>query len=261
MIRAEQRERVTLLRIDRHEQRNALNPEHISGLLDGLVGALAADSRCVVITGEGSSFCSGADLDVVRDGGFLAGLSTLLRMIAQTPIPVIAAVNGPAIGAGAPLAFACDLRVAGPTVRFAIPTARLGLGLDAWSIRRLVSLAGAAAARAILIGVDTMTVERAHTLGLVDRLGDLDDALAWAQEISTLAPLSLAYYKLAVTAATEPELSEDGPAGLLGWPETGERPVTAEDLDRALAACWESTDADEAMQARLERRPPQFHGR
>ncbi len=76
--------------------------------------------------------------------------------LATLPIPVIAAVNGPAIGAGTQLAIACDLRVAGPTARFAVPTAKLGLAVDPWSVRRLASLAGGGSARAMLLGVDTL---------------------------------------------------------------------------------------------------------
>jgi enoyl-CoA hydratase len=241
MIRIEQVDRVGVLRIDRPAQRNALNREHITDLLHGLDTVLAAGSRCVLLTGEGSSFCSGGDLDVVHDEGFLAGLSILFRRLAEMPVPVIAAVNGPAIGAGASLAFACDLRIATGKARFAIPTARLGLGLDAWSIRRLVALGGTGAARAILIGVESVPSDRAHALGLVDRLGDLKDALTWAREIAGLAPLSLAYYKLAIEAESDSTIG-DGT------------------VEAALAACWDSTDAVEALQARSERRPPEFRG-
>jgi enoyl-CoA hydratase len=242
MIRTERHEQVTLLRIDRHAQRNALNPAHLADLLHGLEQAVESGSRCIVITGNGSSFCSGADLDVVRDEGFLGDLYGFLHRLAELPVPVIAAVNGPAIGAGTQLALACDLRVAAPTARFAIPTARLGLSVDAWTVRRLAALAGGGAARAILIGVDTLDADRAYGSGLVDRLGDLDDALAWAQEIASLAPLTLAYNKLALNAVAELN------------------PVD-ERIDKAMTACWNSADAAEGQRARAERRPPSFLGR
>ncbi len=245
MIRTEQHERVTLLRIDRHEARNALNPEHVAGLRDGLEQAVADGQRCAVITGEGSSFCAGADLDVVAAGGFRDTISSFVRAVAELPIPVIAAVNGPAIGAGTQLAIACDLRVGAPRARFAVPTARLGLALDSWSLRRLVALAGGGPARALLIGADTIDVERAYGLGLVDRLGGLDDALAWADEIAGLAPLTLQYNKLAVAATTG-----------LGSPEPG----VGEAVEKAFAACWGSRDAQEALNARREGRSPDFTG-
>jgi enoyl-CoA hydratase len=242
MIVSERLDRVTLLRIDRHAQRNALNPEHTAALLAGLEDAVATGSRCIVITGNGSSFCAGADLDVVRDEGFLDSLYGLLHRLADLPVPVIAAVNGPAIGAGTQLAIGCDLRVGAPTARFAVPTAKLGLSVDPWTVRRLASLAGGGAARALLVGVDTLDVERAHGLGLVDRLGDLDDALAWAQEIAALAPLTLEYCKLALN--TTSELTGDD-----------------ERVDKAMLACWNSNDAAEGQRARAERRPPEFLGR
>jgi enoyl-CoA hydratase len=233
--------RVSLVTIDRHEQRNALDPEHASALLAALEAAVQAGSRCIVITGNGTSFCAGADLEVVRDEGFLDELYGLLHRLAQLPVSVIAAVNGPAIGAGTQLALACDLRVAAPTARFAIPTARLGLSVDAWTVRRLAALAGGGAARAILIGVDTLDADRAHQLGLVDRLGDLDDALAWAQKIAALAPLTLEYNKLALNAAAELNPAD-------------------ERVDKAMLACWASTDAAEGQRAREQRRPPDFTG-
>jgi enoyl-CoA hydratase len=123
-----------------------------------------------------------------------------------------------------------------------VPTAKLGLSVDPWTVRRLASLAGGGAARALLVGVDTLDVERAHGLGLVDRLGDLDDALAWAQEIAALAPLTLEYCKLALNTTSE---------------------LTADDerVDKAMLACWNSSDAAEGQRARAERRPPEFLGR
>jgi enoyl-CoA hydratase len=181
----------------------------------------------------------------VATGGFRDTIATLVRSISELPIPVLAAVNGPAIGAGTQLALACDLRVAAPRARFAVPTARLGLALDPWSIRRVVALAGGGPARALLIGADTIGAERAHTLGLVDRLGEEDTALAWAAEIADLAPLTLRYNKLAVTAAAEPGAGDPG--------------VDAA-VEKAFEACWASQDAQEALRARAEGRGPQFSG-
>jgi enoyl-CoA hydratase len=242
MIRIEQHERVTLLRIDRHEARNALNVEVVAGLMAGLDEAVKRGDRVIVITGEGSSFCAGADLDIVREDAFREGMYELIHRVADIAIPVVAAVNGPAIGAGTQLAIACDLRVAGPSARFAVPTARLGLAVDTWTVRRVAALAGGGAARAMLLGVDTIGVERAHQLGLVDRLGDLDSALAWATELAGLAPLTLEYNKLALNAVAD--LRADDPA-----------------VDASLAAVWESNDSREALEARAEGRRPAFLGR
>ena len=85
----------------------------------------------------------------------------MLAAVTEVSVPVIAAVNGPAIGAGAQLALACDLRVAAPEATFAIPTARLGIAVNPWTIRRLALLAGTGTAQAMLIGGETLDAARA----------------------------------------------------------------------------------------------------
>jgi enoyl-CoA hydratase len=155
-------------------------------------------------------------------------------------VPVIAAVNGPAIGGGTQLAIACDLRVAAPEARFAVPTARLGVAVDPWTVRRLEQVAGGALARAILIGCETVGPELAHTRGLVDRLGTPADAHAWAAELAGLAPLTLAYNKLVLDRV---ELGESDPA-----------------LTAAFDACWASSDVEEGRSARAEKRAPAYVG-
>ena len=235
---------VTVIQIDRHERRNALDAEHCDALRAEVEAAAAGGARAITITGAGSSFCAGADLGGVYGAGFRGSLHGMLSAITEVAIPVIAAVNGPAIGAGTQLAIACDLRVAAPRARFAVPTARNGLAVDPWTVRRLALLAGGATARALLIGCETLDAERALTRGLADRPGELGDALDWARELATLAPLALAYSKLAL-------------AELLERPGDGS-PSTR--LLTAFEACWSSTDLIEAERARTERRAPVFRG-
>ena len=245
MIQVETRDRVTIIRIDRQQQRNALDTEHCVALRQAIDAAEEGPARCVVITGEGSAFCSGADLNQVYGDEFLAALYGLLRRITELSTPVIAAVNGPAIGAGTQLAIACDLRVAVPGAVFGVPTARLGLAVDPWTIRRLALLAGGGAARTILIGCDTLTAEDAYARGLVDRLGDPDQAIEWAEAVAELAPLTLAYNKLAINTLLEPELD----------------PATEQRMSAGFQACWASEDFQEGRRAREAKRPPHFQGR
>jgi enoyl-CoA hydratase len=196
---------VALITLDRHERRNALDAEHCDALAEIVGKAVGTGARSLVITGAGSSFCAGADLEGVYGASFRRSLYGTLYAITAAPIPVIAAVNGPAVGAGTQLAIASDLRVAAPGAWFAVPTARHGLAMDPWTIRRLALLAGGGAARALLLGGDRLDAELARQRGLVDRIGGLDDALAWAGEIAEFAPESLAYSKRALQTLQEPQ--------------------------------------------------------
>jgi enoyl-CoA hydratase len=242
VIRAERDGDVAIAEIDRHERRNALDAAHCDDLRDAVTGLATGGARAVVITGAGSTFCAGADLGGAYDSGFRDALYALLSAITGAAVPVLAAVNGPAIGAGAQLAIACDLRVAAPAASFAIPTARLGLAVDPWTIRRLAALCGTGTAQAVLIGCDTIDAERAYRSGLASRLGERAAAIAWARELAPLAPLTLAYNKQALN-------EQDG------------RPATDSELAKAYEACWASDDCAEGQRARAEKRPPRFSGR
>jgi enoyl-CoA hydratase len=157
-------------------------------------------------------------------------------------VPIIAAVNGPAIGAGTQLALACDLRMVAPTATFAIPTATLGLAVDPWTIRRLALLAGGGRARRILLACEPVPADDALACGLADAAGDLDAALERAARIAALAPLTLAYSKQVLNRLQEPDISDPG-------------------LDSLFEEVWRSADVAEGQAARRERRPPRFEGR
>lgn len=201
--------------------------------------------RCVVITGTPPGFCAGADLRGVRDEEFAEVLQAVLSGFTELPIPVIAAIDGPALGAGTQIAMACDLRMATPTSRFGIPAARLGLVIDQRTVDRLVREVGWPMARAMLLAAEVVDAERLYALGAVHRLGGLDGALAWAAEIAELAPLSIAGHKLALERNTA-----HGPGG----------PGDAE-VERARHTALASDDAEEGRRAFLDKRPARFTGR
>lgn len=232
---------VAIITLNRPERRNALNVELCDMLGEVVREKASRGSRAAVITGEGSSFCSGADLDAVYGDAFLTALYGLFDKIMSSPMPVIAAINGPAIGAGTQLALACDLRVAEERAVFGVPTARNGLAVDPWTVRRLAELAGGGIARRLLIGAGQIDRQEAMTAGLVDRAGDLDHAIAWATEIASLAPMSLAYSKRVLN---NPDLPNDDPSLLADF-----------------HACFGSEDVAEGRKAREERRPPVFKGK
>ncbi|BBX54084.1 enoyl-CoA hydratase [Mycolicibacterium poriferae] len=234
---------VMTLEMQRPERRNALNAELVDGLRDAIEKAAAEDVRVVILTGGGHVFSSGADLsggqgvaDELPDKARALNLA-----IDSAPIPVIGAVNGPAIGAGVILSMICDLRVVAPEAYFQFPVAKYGIALDNWSIRRLTSLVGAGRARGMLLAAERLTADAALQTGMANRIGTLADAQAWAQEIAGYAPLALQHAKRV--------LNDDG-AYEDPWPAHQEL------FDRA----WASQDIIEAQVARIEKRPPNFRG-
>ncbi|MBA3744249.1 enoyl-CoA hydratase [Sporichthya sp.] len=241
MIESTTHDRVTVLTIDRPEVRNALNIAVCDAIRIAVGEAVSGGARALVLTGSGSSFCSGADFGEVYTGDFRRSLYGMLRAVIEAPVPVVAAVNGPAIGGGTQLAIASDLRVVAPGAVFAVPTAKLGLAVDPWTIRRLAQLAGEGRARALLLACDDLDADAALTCGLADRAGDLEAALALAQRMAELAPLTLAYNKEVLNSLAEPTVDES-------------------ELLAAFEGCWSSADLAEGRLAREEKRPPVFRG-
>ena len=241
MIHRSLDDRVGLLTIDRPERRNAIDATSCRALEEGLRGLIDEGARVVVLTGGDGHFCAGADLGGVEDSEFRAALRSLLDAMVTVPVPVMACVAGAALGAGTQLAVACDLRVAAADARFGIPAAKLGLMVDHWTVQRLARLAGFGPAQAMLLAADEVSGARAFELGLVHRVGGLDDALAWAGSVAELAPLTLAGHKLALTRL---ETAAADPA-----------------VDAAVLAAWSSDDLAEGMAAFRERRRPDFKGR
>ena len=182
MIGVTQAEAVMTLELQRPERRNALNSQLVDELREAVLKADDGSTRAIVLTGQGTVFCAGADLS---GDAFAADypdrLIELHKVLDAAPIPVIGAINGPAIGAGLQLAMQCDLRVVAPSAFFQFPTSKYGLALDNWSIRRLSSLVGHGRARAMLLSAEKLSAETALQTGMANRLGTLEDAQAWAE--------------------------------------------------------------------------------
>jgi len=231
---------VAVVTIDRPERRNAVDHITLERIGAELDTAIDDGARALVLHGAGGQFCAGADLTTVEDSGFVGLLRRVLDGLHEAPFPTIAAIEGNALGAGVQLAVACDLRIAAPDARFGVPAGKLGLSVDHWTVRRVGAVAGDSMARALLIGGVQVSGEEAHRLGFVQRLGTFDEALAWANDLAELAPLTLQAHKLMLN-------HDEGPL----------------DDDIVLAArsrAWASADLQEGLAAFRDRRPPEFHG-
>ena len=246
---------VGLAILDRPERRNALNAE----LCDALRGHLEAtpNLRAVVIAGKGTAFCAGADivrrtadhtgLAHGKEDSFRPAFELLCDAIENYPAPVIAAVHGPAIGAGTQFAVACDFRVAGPDAVFGVPASKLGIVLSPANITRLVRLVGHSNARDLLVTSRYVDRDEARRLGLVTRnVSDTRaEALAFASEIAALAPITVQGHKRAVNLVLEAATLDESAAD--------------EIRDLELKA-FQSDDLQEGLAAFAEKRTPEFRG-
>jgi enoyl-CoA hydratase len=235
---------IMVITLDRPERRNAVDLPSLEAILAALDQARRPDdpARVIVLTGTPPAFCAGADLSGVENDVFVRALQSVLTGFTELPIPVIGAVDGPALGAGTQLASVCDLRVATSRSRFGIPAAKLGIAVDQWTANRVAQEFTPPIARAMLLAAETFDGERLHDAGVVHRIGGFDEAMNWAREVAALAPMTIATHKLALERNAPPP-SRD-PEVVATW-----------------HAAWESDDAAEGRTAFAEKRAPNFIGR
>jgi enoyl-CoA hydratase/carnithine racemase len=244
---------VAVLRINRPEARNALNMA-VRETLANQFTALANDdaTRCIIITGGDSVFAAGADLkDMVERTPvemFLRRSERLWHPITSCPKPVIAAVNGYALGGGCELAMHADIIVAGEGASFGQPEVKVGIMPGAGGTQRLVRAIGKFGAMKMLLTGDPVPARDALVMGLVSEVVPDADvfqrALAIAKTIAKMPPLALMLIKEAVLAGEDSSLE----AGLM--------------LERkAFQLLFATADQKEGMRAFLEKRKPEFEGR
>lgn len=212
--------------------------------------------RSIVITGDGSRFfCTGGDVkryralqDVAELARVFGTVRDLLDQIEALDQPVIAAINGYAVGGGVELALACDIRIAQASARLALPQAKLGI-IPGWDgIERLVDTVGRSAAMMILLSGRQYPAAEALAIGLVDEVAQegttaLDAALACAAEFDSAAPMSIGATKRTVLHC-------------LRSPRTTARAFAAD----TFGELWFSADHREAEAAFIEKRAPRFGG-
>ena len=170
---------IMVITLDRPERRNAVDLESLHGILAALDEAARPDepARAIVLTGAPPAFCAGADLAGVENDVFVTSLQAVLTAFVHAPVPVVGAIDGPALGAGTQLASVCDLRVATSRSRFGIPAAKLGIAVDQWTVNRVSQEFTAPVARAMLLAAETFDGERLHAAGVVHRIGGFEEAM------------------------------------------------------------------------------------
>lgn len=198
---------VGMVTLARPERLNAVSPELVVDLL-AILGTVAADEtvRAVVLAGRGRAFCAGHDLRAPTPDGDsrrrLERLQEVTRALRNLPQPVIAAVQGYAIGAGAEFALGCDLVVAADDAEFAFPEAGLGLSVTGAASRLLPLLVGPLRAKELVLFGERVDAARARQIGLVNtvvpRADLLECATAWARRLAGKPPWALALAKRAL---------------------------------------------------------------
>lgn len=246
-------EGVLLLRINRPEARNALNLTVRKALADALDAAADDESiKAAVVTGDDKAFAAGADLREMVDARpvemLLRGTARLWDRIAAFPKPLIAAVNGFALGGGCELALHCDIILAGESAKIGQPEVKVGILPGGSGTQRLFRAVGKHKAMMMILTGDPVTAREASEMGLVSRVvPDADvvpQAVAMAVKIAALPPLAVQMAKEVALAGQDSALS------------------TGLSLERkAFCLLFDSHDKHEGMSAFLEKRKPQFKGR
>ena len=260
-LKYELSDHIATVTLDREESRNAYS----AGMIDSLVHMMNEaekddDVRCVIITGAGSTFCGGGDIKEMRGhtgmfegdpvhlrNQYLRGIQRIPRRFARFEKPVIAAINGPAIGAGLDLACMCDIRIAANGARFGSTFVKIGLipgDGGAYLLSRVIGFSKAL--EIILSGriIDTLEAER---IGLVNEVALEDDVMDLARKrarkICENAPLAVRLAKSAVYQSWDLDLHQ------------------ALNLAATYQSIVQNTaDHDEGLNAMMESRKPEFNG-
>jgi enoyl-CoA hydratase/carnithine racemase len=185
-IGVEERDDRLVVTLRRPEARNAVNAAMVRELHE-VCARLEDQPRLLLLTGAGGTFAAGADIGELRDRGrdqALAGInSRLFDRIARLPLPTVAAVDGYALGGGAELAYACDIRLASPSASFGNPEPGLGILAAAGACWRLRELVGASVAKQVLLAGRRLTADDAFRLGLVAEVVPAGELLKRAHEL------------------------------------------------------------------------------
>jgi enoyl-CoA hydratase/carnithine racemase len=244
---------VGVITLRRPEARNALTHRTYAELEDAV---RSTKVRCLVITGEDPAFCSGDDVKIVMGGGdspppdvgTKPRLTPAADALLHTNVPIVAAVNGAAVGWGMELAMMADLRVASEKAKFGELFVLRGLCSDVPGLGRLAQLVGREKAAELLFTGAIIDAQEAHRIGLVGRVVPHDDLMSTATElawrVAANPPLAVQRLKAGLREALDPDWNELG-----RWVST------------SLGELFKTEDHKEGVSSFLEKRPPKYVGR
>ena len=252
----EKKDNIGVLTVNRPDKLNALSnelTEELQHLLDEIEKDV--DLRVVVITGAGDkAFVAGADINELVERDALKGRDVsrfrqaLFARIENLPVPVIAAVNGYALGGGLELALACNIRIASEKAQFGAPEVKLGIIPGDGGTQRLPRLVGLGRAMELVLTGDFIDAQEAHRIGLVNRVVSPDElmenVMTLAKKIASRPPLAVKYAKEAVNRSQEGDTASG---------------YALESYLHALACTTE--DKKEGVTAFLEKRKGKFKGK
>jgi enoyl-CoA hydratase/carnithine racemase len=249
---------VTTLVLNRPDVRNAMGVE-MTEAFSAAVSAIGEDPsvRAVVVTGAGTAFCSGGDLSWIKPGPDASVPEMRRKMRSFYPrflavrsldVPVIAAINGPAVGAGLCLAMACDIRIAAEGATLAAPFTKLGMHPGMAATYLLTRLVGTARASELLFTSRAVDAREAERIGLINKVVPsdslIDESMATARDIAANAPIPMGMVKRAIYLAERADMET-----MLEY-EGLAQPIT-----------MGTADLLEGLTAVKERRPPTFEGK
>lgn len=256
IVRYEEQDHVGMLVLNRPQARNALTYDSYREIEDRIRGATA---RVIIMTGAGDAFCAGDDMkailgsdqpppiDMAERSRRSEGLTPAADALLHTDVPVIAAVNGPAVGWGMELALMADLRVASTAARFGELFVLRGLCCDAPGLGRLAQLVGRERAAELLLTGAIIDGQEAERIGLVSRVVEpealMDTAQTLAARIAANPPLAVAAIKAGLRRTLDPD-----------WRDVGRWAIGE------ISRLRKTQDSKEGVAAFLEKRPPVYRG-
>lgn len=250
----EKQERICIVKINNPEALNALNSQILQEL-GQVFDAIAEDAEVdvVILTGEGRSFVAGADIAEMSTMQAAAGKhfgelgAAVFRKIELLAKPVIAAVNGFALGGGCELAMACDIRIASAKAKFGQPEVGLGITPGFTGTQRLPRIVGLGKAKELIYTAAVIPADEAYRIGLVNQVVEsellLEESMKMAKAIASKAQLAVRYSKEAINRGVETDMD------------------TAIAIENYLfGLCFATADQKEGMEAFLAKRKPEFKG-